>query len=651
MVIQRTVVVAAMAWTGIAWAQPEPSDGLGAAISAIELSADDLVTVQSYGRSLENRPLRVVRLGAGDSPDDKPGIAIIAGLDGRHQIGPRVAVSLIAEVIGHHRELLDSATLYVLPAANPDGLIRWREDSPRLPGVVGSPVPDDADDDRHIDEDGPLDLDGDGHITMMRVEDPDPGTGLTAQYVIDEDDPRIVRHAKDDERATHALVIEGRDQDRDGSIAEDGPGGVDLDRNFPYRWEEFAEGVGEYPLSEPETRALADWMLSRPNLYTVVVYSPGDTVVKIPDADRMDETGRIPTGILREDQGIYEALSEAFKEATGQTGAPGAGEGRGSLQRWAYAHLGLASVSTPIWVRPDLVSSDDDQPEPASGGGEAEGAGEGESDTEAERRALIDQGVPERIVDFLTADHAGRTAMGAEFESMSQSERREMMQQMMALPEDVRARVRSALRGGGDPAEAQQAARSGSGQARGRSKPSGEDAAWLEVAEDRDEGFVEWREFDHPDLGRVEIGGFVPGFKLSVPETERARLVDEQAMFLASLVGMLPKLESDLRVERLGQGLWRVRLRVTNVGDLPTRTAMGVRARRLAPVRIWIDLDDERVVAGDRRQGTWSIAGRGGAHDAEWIVSGQAGERVGIDITSEVLGHRRVVFHLEEDRR
>lgn len=625
------------------WAQPQPWKGFDSTLVAIELSAEEIVDVFEYGRSRDGSPLRGIRLGTGVDPDAKPGIAIVAGLDGRHHTGSRVAVSLAARIADRHADLLADATLYVLPAANPDGLARWRNERPRVPGPVGSPVANDDDDDRRIDEDGPIDLDGDGFITMMRVEDPGPGTGLRADHVLDEDDPRLVRKAGDEEPATHALVVEGRDQDSDGSIAEDGPGGVDLDRNFPYRWEEFAEGVGPYSLSEPETRALADWFLAHENLYAVVVYTPKDTLVSISPAGKMDETGEVLIGILKEDAGVFAALSEAFKEATKQTGAP-TGEARGSLQRWAYAHLGLVSASTPVWVRPDLVQTEE---RPAEGEGDAERGSdqpEPEDPGEDEYQALLDRGVPERIARFLTADDAGRAQMRAEIESMSQEERGEMMRQMMSLPEDVRTRVMAVARGQPDPGapgEADSSAGSSAGKRAKRGKGGESDGAkWLAYADERGEGFVQWRSFEHPELGPVEIGGFVPGFRINAPESEQARLVDEQTAFLDTLVGLMPRLEATATGERLGTGLARIRVRLTNRGDLPTRSAMGERARRLPPIRVWIDLPDERVVSGARRQNTWGVPAHGGVFDAEWVVTSEGTEEIRIEIRSAVFGDR-----------
>jgi len=76
----------------------------------------------------------------------------------------------------------------------------------------------------------------------------------------------------------YATSSEGTDNDGDGRINEDGIGGLDLHRNYPENWrpeEEMTErgftqrGAGEYPLSEPETRAVFSFVMTHPNIYIV----------------------------------------------------------------------------------------------------------------------------------------------------------------------------------------------------------------------------------------------------------------------------------------------------------------------------------------------------------------------------------------------
>jgi hypothetical protein len=76
----------------------------------------------------------------------------------------------------------------------------------------------------------------------------------------------------------YTVQSEGIDNDGDGRINEDGIGGLDLHRNYPYNWRPMTEatgrgntqpGAGEFPLSEPETRSVFDFLVKHPNVGAV----------------------------------------------------------------------------------------------------------------------------------------------------------------------------------------------------------------------------------------------------------------------------------------------------------------------------------------------------------------------------------------------
>jgi len=179
----------------------------------------------------------------------------------------------------------------------------------------------------------------------------------------------------------------------------------------------------------------------------------------------------------------------------------------------------------------------------------------------------------------------------------------------------------------------------------------GEDRKWLAYSdESRDgEGFVEWTAFEHPQLGGVEIGGFVPGFRVNPPEEEMERLAAEQTAFLARLLPMLPEVVvEDATVEAVGAGLWRVRVRLSNTGYLPTHSAIGLKARRVMPLLVQISTEPTRVLTGQRFRRFDSIEGSGGLREAEWLVRGERGEQVTIEVRSAAFGTRTQTIQLGE---
>jgi len=172
-----------------------------------------------------------------------------------------------------------------------------------------------------------------------------------------------------------------------------------------------------------------------------------------------------------------------------------------------------------------------------------------------------------------------------------------------------------------------------------------------QVAAGAPSGFVAWTPFDHPQLGAVEIGGFVPGFKRNPPEAELPRLVGEQAKFVEGLMGKLPSLRVDQAVEAAGPGLWRITVRVTNDGSLPTMAAIGVKARRALPMIVAIDVPLERIVAGNKINRTWAIPGSGGSSESQWLVRGESGSTVGVNIRPTVGAKSVIQVKLQEVAR
>lgn len=165
--------------------------------------------------------------------------------------------------------LLDQKAVYLRPNNNPDGADMYKLTAQSNRSSVR---PVDNDGDGLLDEDGGEDLDGDGHIRQMRKF---VGAGK-GNAVVDTADRsgRLMRQVGTG-NGDYLMYSEGIDNDKDGRYNEDGVGGLDLHRNYPYNWRPMTEatgrgftqfGAGEYPLSEPETRAVFLWQAAHPNI-------------------------------------------------------------------------------------------------------------------------------------------------------------------------------------------------------------------------------------------------------------------------------------------------------------------------------------------------------------------------------------------------
>lgn len=472
-------------------------------------------------RPLATDPAFVVAaIGRGEGP----GVLIVGGLHGRHAIGVDAAVG-VAEAMAADPDALNGHILWVVPRVVPDGLPSGRAD-----------VPDDADHDGRYDEDAPRDLNGDGVIGTMIVEDPSPLTGLVATHVVDEDDPRIVRPAEDGEAATHAVLAESIDADGDGSFGEDAGGGIDVNSDFPALWPEFSDGVAAWPLSLPRTRALARWMINEKSLSMVIAHAPGDTLTAVPTDRGTGPAGRVPKGILSADEDAFEVITEAFRDATGLPKGDRNERAAGSLDAWAYGHLGLWSGATPLWDRPDRMG------ELATPPGDAEEAPDVPLDSDGD-------GLPDEVVP---AD------------------------QIEAAPV-------------GDSDEAKW-------------------LAWID-AERGGEGFTDWAPFDHPQLGRVMIGGFHPDLPITPPTDLTDGIVQAQVAFVRDILAGMPTIEiARVDVRDAGNGLYDVAVVLENSGEIPTRPAIASRARRLTPTLVRLSVSDAHVIAGQPLRRIESIA-------------------------------------------
>ena len=120
----------------------------------------------------------------------------------------------------------------------------------------------------------------------------------------------------------YIVYSEGIDNDKDGLFNEDGPGGVDFNRNFTFNYESFGTQTGMYPVSEPETKAVADFLFDKYNIYSVFIFGPQDNLGQPSKAADAPEKGQIIKSVMKEDEAINKLVSDKYHEITGVTGAP-----------------------------------------------------------------------------------------------------------------------------------------------------------------------------------------------------------------------------------------------------------------------------------------------------------------------------------------
>ena len=293
----------------IAWNRYYDHAEITAHMTAIAKAYPEICRLEQIGQSLQGRPMYVAIVSSPGTGTDtsKPGMWIDGNVHGNEiQAAEAVLYSLwyLTKAYGHNEdltELLDNYSFYFLPSQNPDGRQYWF-DNPNTPSSSRSNQrPVDSDRDGLVDEDPPDDLDGDGHITTMWKQVPD------GRWRRNRDDPRIFERVGPDEKGDWMrLGSEGIDNDGDGRINEDGPGGDDMNRNWPTDWHPtyVQSGAGPFPFSHPETKAIGEFILAHPNIAAGQSYhNSGGMILSGPGASYL--TSHYPAS----DRRIYDEIA------------------------------------------------------------------------------------------------------------------------------------------------------------------------------------------------------------------------------------------------------------------------------------------------------------------------------------------------------
>jgi hypothetical protein len=283
----------------------------------------DLVELYSVGQSFEGREIWQITITNRKTgkDTDKPAFFLEGGRHAGEISGIETALYFINHVLSGYgadpalTALVDTKSLYVRPNNNPDGNTLYHLTAQSLRSTVR---PHDSDGDGLTDEDAGEDLDGDGFIRQMRQY----VGGGKGNAVKDPKDPqgRAMRRVPQGQ-GDYVLFPEGVDNDLDGRYNEDGIGGLDLHRNYPENWRPMREatgrgysqgGSGEYPLSEPETRAVFLFLMSHPN---VGLAQSLDT--SVPMILRGPSTAATEDGMYPEDAALALKFDRKGMEITG----------------------------------------------------------------------------------------------------------------------------------------------------------------------------------------------------------------------------------------------------------------------------------------------------------------------------------------------
>jgi murein tripeptide amidase MpaA len=316
----------------------------------------ELFAVEAIGRSHEGREIHVVtatcaRTGAAA---DKPALWV----DGNIHAGELTASTaclyyLHALEQGYGSDpdvtrLLDTRAVYVCPRVNPDGAEWALADRPRFIRSSTRAYPFDEDPVEGLNVE---DVDGDGRILSMRIPDPNGG------YKAHPEDERLMipRDPAESGGRYWRILPEGALAHFDGveiRLNRDKQG-LDLNRNFPSGWrQEYQQlGAGPYPGSEPEVRAVMDFVVKHPNIGAGVSFHTHSGVILRPFSSEPDDN------MPAEDLWLYKLFGRRSTEMTGYPNISIFHDFKYHPKQvitggfdWIYEHLGQFFWTVELWA-------------------------------------------------------------------------------------------------------------------------------------------------------------------------------------------------------------------------------------------------------------------------------------------------------------
>jgi len=319
---------------------------LAAALAKIAAEQPSVARSLDLGSLTDGRRLPALIFGA-EGPlalDARPCILLLGALDGESATGGAAVLQISAELLREPATLPAGVAFVAVPWASPEALelsLQGRSADGR------NTRPLDEDRDGRVDEDGADDLDGDGALLQMLIEDPEgPWVRSSNQ--------RLLARARAGDAPRYSLSLEGKDDDGDGLFNEDGPGGVVLDLNFPVgRTGPWLDDLGgALPLSEALARNFADFALVR-RAAIVILFQGNHGRLALPGGSKATAAaGWMPDA----DRVVYERVHASFLNATARRNFAAATllecrgrERRGAAIDWFYSVSGSLTLELAPW--------------------------------------------------------------------------------------------------------------------------------------------------------------------------------------------------------------------------------------------------------------------------------------------------------------
>jgi len=129
------------------------------------------------------------------------------------------------------------------------------------------------------------------------------------------------------------------------------------------------------------------------------------------------------------------------------------------------------------------------------------------------------------------------------------------------------------------------------------------------------EGFIDWHEYDHPQLGTIEIGGIHSKFtSRNAPPGKWLEAEAERCIkFALGHASMLPRLLiSELKTRKISETVFKIEVQIQNTGFMPTYvTQFAVKTKVAKPVIAQIVIPEKaELVSGYEKELLGHLEGR-----------------------------------------
>jgi len=152
---------------------------------------------------------------------------------------------------------------------------------------------------------------------------------------------------------------------------------------------------------------------------------------------------------------------------------------------------------------------------------------------------------------------------------------------------------------------------------------------WWDEQEEREPIYQDWQPFDHPQLGKVEIGGFLRRHLSNPTLRDLAKISEGTYKFTLEHAAKRPRIVlEDVQTDAMGGQVFRIRARAANRGEFPTNVSnKGKKLRRLRPVRVeFHPAEGVDLLSAQGHYSLGHLTGITGGRSLEWFVSAPEGK-------------------------